>query len=85
MPRTNNSTNNNTYHYEVVYNDSFDGEKTKMFRTCQEIQEIFKISKSSVYNYYMGIVKTKKHESIMEIRKLSPPVERYKKILIEFD
>tara|TARA_R110000822_G_scaffold7359_1_gene30102 strand:+ start:2581 stop:2682 length:102 start_codon:yes stop_codon:yes gene_type:complete len=33
----------------------------------------------------MGIVKTKKHESIMEIKKLSPPVERYKRILVEFD
>tara|TARA_R110002126_G_scaffold89953_2_gene214703 strand:- start:286 stop:543 length:258 start_codon:yes stop_codon:yes gene_type:complete len=85
MPRTNNSTNNSTYHYEVVYNDSFEGEKTKLFRTCSEIQELFKISKSSVYNYYMGIVKTKKHESIMEIKKLSPPVERYKRILVEFD
>ena len=69
MPRQEGSKNENTYHYKVYYRDSFEGEKEKLFRTCEDIQKLFKISKSSVYNYYMGISKTKAHESILEIKK----------------
>ena len=85
MPRQEGSKNENTYHYQVYYMDSFEGEKSKLFRTCADIQKLFKISKSSVYNYYMGLSKNKSHESMLEIKKLNPPIQRFQKIIINFD
>ena len=85
MPRHKSSENSNTYHYKVKYNDSLEGEKEKLFRTCKEIEEVFGVSRSTVYNYYMKIGKTKKHKDILEVEKLNPPLERFKRILIEFD
>jgi hypothetical protein len=85
MPRHKGSKNSNTYHYKVIYNDFFTGEREKLFRTCDDIEKTFKISRSSIYNYYMGISKTKSHETIVDIKKLNPPIERYKKILVSFD
>lgn len=85
MPRKAKSQNENTYHFKVIYNDELeDEEKEKLFRTCKEIEEVFKICRQTVYNYYMGITK-KKHKTIMRIEKLNPPIERYKRIMIHFD
>ena len=85
MPRSFGSKNSNTYHYKVVYHDHFHGERSKLFKTCNDIQKTFQISRASIYNYYMGLSKNTKHESIVNIEKLNPPVERYKKILVSFD
>ena len=85
MPRSHGSKNSNTYHFKVVYNDYFHGERAKLFKTCNDIEKTFKISRGSIYNYYMGISKEKKHDTILNIEKLNPPIERYKKILVSFD
>tara|TARA_R100001594_G_scaffold150266_1_gene210780 strand:- start:967 stop:1224 length:258 start_codon:yes stop_codon:yes gene_type:complete len=85
MPRHKGCKNNTTYHFKVIYDDYFEGEKEKLFRTCGDIEETFKISRSTIYNYYMNISKTISHNTIISIEKLNPPIERYKKILVEFD
>lgn len=85
MPRKPNCVNKNTYHFEVTYNDDFEGVKSKYFRTCVDIEETFQISRATIYNYYMGIVKEKKHKTILDIKKLNPPIQRYKKIIVDFD
>jgi hypothetical protein len=86
MPRKNKSENQNTYHFKVRYNDELEGEeKEKLFRTCKDIEEVFNICRQTVYNYYMGISKNKKHRTIINIEKLNPPIERYKKIMVHFD
>ncbi len=85
MGRSRNSKNQNTYHYKVIYQDYFEGRTEKLFRTVDDIQEIFKISRSSVYNYYMKVNKNKKHDVIHEIEKLNPPIQRFKRIVVDFD
>ena len=85
MVRQKGAKNNTTYHYKVIYDDYFEGEKIKLFRTCKDIEETFKVCRSTIYNYYMNVTKTKIHNCILSIEKLNPPIERYKKILVEFD
>jgi len=85
MGRSKNSKNHNTYHYKVEYVDYFEGQTEKLFRTVEDIQSIFKISRSSVYNYYMNVNKKKQHDVIINIQKLSPPIERFKRIVVDFD
>ncbi len=85
MPRKAKSLNENTYHYLVEYADEFHGLTEKYFRTCQEIEDTFGICRQTIYNYYMGLSKTKKNTIIKQIKKLNPPVERYKKIVVNFD
>ena len=86
MPRTKDSLNNSTYHYSVRYNNFFTGEvEEKLFRTSKEIEETFNLSKATIYNYYMGISKRKHKKNILSIEKLKEPVERFKRILVEFE
>jgi len=84
MPRSKNSKNN-TYHFKVMYLDHFGEQKAKYFRTCEDIQNLFKISRSTIYNIYTGITKSIKHPDIVDIEKLSPSIPAYNRILVEFD
>ncbi len=85
MPRSKNSKNSNTYHFKVMYFDHFNAHSEKYFRTCEEIQQLFKISRGTIYNIYTGITKSIKHPDIIDIVKLSPPIPAYNRILVEFD
>lgn len=86
MPRRPAALNENTYHFKVLYWDELqDREVEKLFRTQKEIGEVFKISRSTIYNYYMNLAKGRAKKNIHKIEKLSPPVQRYKRIIVNFD
>jgi hypothetical protein len=70
MPRRPDSLNENTYHFKVVYFDELhDEERIKLFRTQNEISEVFKISRSTIYNYYMNLSANRTKQNILKIEK----------------
>tara|TARA_Y100000361_G_C11158140_1_gene345524 strand:- start:603 stop:863 length:261 start_codon:yes stop_codon:yes gene_type:complete len=86
MPRRPDALNENTYHFKVTYFDELhEKEVEKLFRTQKEIGEVFKISRSTIYNYYMNLAKGRAKQNIHKIEKLTPPIQRFKKIVVEFD
>ena len=77
MPRRPDALNENTYHFKVLYYDELqDKEVEKLFRTQKEIGELFKISRSTIYNYYMNLSKGRAKQNIRKNTKLSIDRER---------
>ena len=88
MPRTKDSANESNYHFLVYYKEdpeSDEEDRKKYYKTTSDISKEFGISRSTIYNYYMNLSANRTKQNILKIEKLSPPIQRFKKIVVDFD